>query len=89
MLCMATTQEKLLPAEVAEAVRSAGGLIGVTAAARLLGIRAPNFRRDMGLVEGMEPKITELEVEGSASVYLRGEVQALAKRRRNARSNGH
>lgn len=82
---MATsTQAKLSPSEVADAVTAAGGLIGVTAAARLLGIRPPNFKRDVGR------HLTELPVEGSASVYLRGEVMALARdRTRRAISNGH
>lgn len=77
----ATKQPKLSPAElVAEIKRQP--LIGVTAGAELLGIKTPNFRRDA------TPHLTEVPVEGSASVYFRSEVEQLAKdraQRRNGR----
>lgn len=57
-------------------------LIGVTAAANVLGIKPPNFRRDAA------PHLTEVPVEGSASVYFRSEVRELARRRKSARRNG-
>lgn len=55
-------------------------LIGVTAAAGVLGIKAPNFRRDAA------PHLTEVPVEGSASVYFRSQVQALAEERARKRA---
>lgn len=60
-------------------------LIGVTAAAKLLGIKAPNFRRDAG------ERLTALPVEGTASVYFRNEVVALARERarHRAKQNGN
>lgn len=55
-------------------------LIGVTASARRLGIKAPNFKRDA------VPHLTPVPVEGSADVYFRSEVDALAARFAQARA---
>lgn len=83
---MATkTESRLSPAELAVALE-AQPLVGVTAAAKRLGIKPPNFRRDAA------PHLTEVPVEGSASVYFRNEVDDLAaerQRARSARANGH
>jgi hypothetical protein len=60
-------------------------LVGVTAAAKLLGIKPPNFKRDAA------PRLTRVPVEGSADVYFRSEVERLATERaqtRAARANG-
>lgn len=56
--------------ELRETIDDAGGLIGVNASAKLLGIQGPNFRR-------YRPRLTEIEVEGSAAVFVRREVEAL------------
>lgn len=50
-------------------------LVGVTAAAKILGIPPSNFRRDAAA------HLTAVPVEGSASVYFRSEVQLLARER--------
>lgn len=57
--------------ELVEAIGEAGGLIGTNASAKCLGVAAPNFRR-------YRPRLTEIPVEGSAAVFLRAEVVALA-----------
>lgn len=62
-------------------------LIGTTAAAKRLGIKAPNFRRDA------VPHLTSIPVEGSADVYFKTEVERLAaeweaKRAARAAANG-
>jgi hypothetical protein len=62
---------EVTPAQLVETVEAAGGLIGVNAASRLLGIEPPNFKR-------YRPRLTEIPVEGSASVFVQPEVQALA-----------
>lgn len=64
-------------------------LMGVSAAARLLGMKAPNFNRDV------KPLLPAVPVEGSANVYFRSDVERFAaelRERREARehrSNGH
>lgn len=69
---------------LADALRSEP-LIGVTAAAKLLGIKPPNFKRDAA------PHLTLVPVEGSAAVYFRSEVEQLARERadRHSRANGN
>lgn len=79
------TASKLSRADIAAAL-SEEPLVGVTAAARRLGMKPPNFNRDA------KPRLIEIAVEGSASVYFRSEVDELAQERaaaRAARSNGH
>lgn len=49
-------------------------LIGLTAAAKLMGVAAPNVSRLRS--QGRMPE--GIEVEGSAMVYVRSEVEALA-----------
>lgn len=63
---------KLAPAEVVKAIKDGGGLIGVNASSKLLHVATPNFRR-------YRDRLTEVEVDGSASVFLKAEVEALAK----------
>lgn len=65
------TAAKMSPEELAAAIAAAGGLIGVNASARKLGVAAPNFRR-------YRSRLTEVPVEGSASVFVTTEVEALA-----------
>lgn len=64
------------PVEVARALAEwavhAGGLIGVSASSRLLGIATPNFRR-------YRERLTEIPVEGSAAVFMQREVAAVAE----------
>lgn len=73
------------PAEVAKALAEwavhAGGLIGVSASSKLLGIATPNFRR-------YRERLTEVPVEGSAAVFLRREVGAVAEELQAARRSG-
>lgn len=83
---MATTatRTKFSRAELADAL-GREPLIGVTAGAKLLGIKTPNFKRDAA------PHLLAVPVEGSAAVYFRSEVLELAQlwaRRRAARANG-
>lgn len=61
----------MAPGELLQAVEDAGGLIGVNASAKMLGVAAPNFKR-------YRPRLTEVPVEGSASVFVKAEVEALA-----------
>jgi hypothetical protein len=68
------TRSRLKPATLARNLEGEP-LIGVTAASKLLGIPAPNFKRDAA------PHLTAVPVEGSANVYFRSEVQALADER--------
>jgi hypothetical protein len=80
-----TTAMMRSPSQVIAKRLEAEPLVGVTAAARLLGIKPPNFKRDAA------PKLTRVPVEGSADVYFRSEVEALREEReaaRAARSNG-
>lgn len=81
---MATvTATKLSPAALVDAIKREP-LIGVTAAARMLGIKPPNFNRDAA------PHLLAVPVEGSASVYFRSEVRQLARewaRKREKRSS--
>jgi hypothetical protein len=60
-------------------------LVGVTAASKLLDIKPPNFKRDA------VPRLTRIPVAGSADVYFRSEVEALAVELNAAREarNGH
>lgn len=58
-------------------------LIGMTAAAKLLGIKPSNFRRDA------EPHLTGIPVQGSAKVYFRNEVEAFARQRAAGRNGAH
>lgn len=69
-------------AEIAELL-TADPLIGVSAAAKLIPVKPPNFKRDVA------PHLTRIPVEGSADVYLRSEVEAFARAKAAARSNGH
>jgi hypothetical protein len=62
---------KVTPGELREAVDAAGGLIGVNASAKRLGVAPPNFKR-------YRPRLTEVPVEGSAAVFVKAEVEALA-----------
>jgi transposase-like protein len=62
------------PSEVRDALRSQP-LIGLTAAAKRLGIAPPNVSRLRR--QGRMP--AGIEVEGSAMVYLESEVEALAR----------
>jgi hypothetical protein len=64
-------EAKVSPAELVQHVADAGGLIGVNASAKLLGVAAPNFKR-------YRPRLTEVPVEGSAAVFVKAEVEALA-----------
>jgi hypothetical protein len=65
------SRAKVTPEDVAAAVK-AQPLVGVSRAAKILGIVPPNFRR-------YRDRLTEIPVEGSASVFIRSEVEALAK----------
>jgi hypothetical protein len=71
---------EVTPAQLVEAVAGAGGLVGVNAAARILNVAPPNFKR-------YRPRLTEVEVEGSASVFVRPEVEALAAELEAARAS--
>lgn len=81
---MATATEpikrKLKPEEMRAALKKQP-LVGLTAAAKILGMAPPNVNRLRDRGE-MPPGI---HVEGSADVFLRAEVEALAKRRTKAR----
>jgi predicted DNA-binding transcriptional regulator AlpA len=68
----APRRKKMTPTEVRLALRDQP-LIGLTAAARLMGIAPPNVSRLRS--QGRMPK--GVEVEGSAMVYFRSEVEAL------------
>lgn len=63
-------------------------LIGVSAAAKLLGMPPSNFTRDA------KPRLIPIPVEGSATVYFRSEVSSLARelqerrRARKAKADG-
>lgn len=59
-------------------------LIGVNAACELMGIANSNFKR-------YRDRLTEVPVEGGAAVFVKAEVQALAreiKRQRRQRERG-
>lgn len=71
---------KMPPAELAAAVKKQP-LVGVNRAAKILGIAPPNFRR-------YRDRLTEIPVEGSAAVFVRSEVEALAKELKAERANG-
>lgn len=58
-------------------------LVGVTTAAQLVGIKAPNFWRDAA------PHLTPVTVQGSATVYFRSEVAEFAKERKRRRAKGN
>lgn len=62
---------KVTPEEALKALNDAGGLIGVNASAKRLGVATPNFRR-------YRPRLTEVPVEGSASAFFAAEVDQLA-----------
>jgi hypothetical protein len=63
----------------AEAVeRATGGLVGSTAAARILGVHKGNFKRHRHL-------LTAIPVEDGHDVYARLDVEALAARWRAER----
>jgi hypothetical protein len=62
---------EVTPAQLVEAVADAGGLVGVNAAARIMRIPPSNFKR-------YRPRLTEIRVEGSASVFVRPEVEVIA-----------
>lgn len=70
---------KVTPAEALDALNAAGGLIGVNASAKRLGIASPNFRR-------YRDRLTEVPVEGSASAFFTAEVDALADELRATRA---
>lgn len=76
-----TTVRKQSPAALAEALEREP-LICVTAASRLLGIKAPNFRRDA------QPHLIGVPVEGGANVYFRSQVEELARQRQRRNGNG-
>lgn len=61
-------------ADEARAVLREQPLVGLVAAARLLGVRAPNVTRLRQ--QGRMPE--GVPVEGSAMVYLRSEIEVLA-----------
>lgn len=71
---MATTTTKLTPDEVRVLIRK-HKLVGLTAAAKILGVAAPNVSRLRA--QGRMPD--GIPVEGSADVYLREEVVKLAR----------
>lgn len=82
---------KLSLREIADAL-GREPLVGTTVAARILGIKAPNFKRDAA------PHLTAVQVEGSAAVYFRSQVEGLARewgerkalrQARQAASDGH
>lgn len=58
--------------ELRRTAKSAGGLVGVKAAAEMLGIATPNFKR-------YRDRLTAIPVEGSADVFAKAEVRALAR----------
>lgn len=60
------------PAALKQAVEDAGGVIGVTAASAALGIPSSNFKR-------YRARLTAIPVEGSADVFSKREVEALAE----------
>lgn len=64
---------KRSPEEALTAIREAGGLIGVNASSKKLGIAPSNFRRYRG-------ELTEVPVDGSASAFFTAEVDQLALR---------
>lgn len=70
----APRRKKATPAEV-RVVLGDQPLVGLVAAAKLLGVAPPNVSRLRE--QGRMPE--GIEVEGSAMVYLRSEVLALAK----------
>lgn len=72
---------KLSPVEIVGAVKHEP-LIGVSAAAKLLGIPSSNFKRDAA------PHLLSLPIEGSGtSAYFRSEVLALKRHRAQARAS--
>jgi hypothetical protein len=62
---------KLKPEELADAVKKQP-LVGVNRAAKILGIAPPNFGR-------YRDRLTAIPVEGSATVFVKSEVEALGK----------
>lgn len=82
----APRRKKATPADLRQAVKDQP-LVGLTAAARILGIKPPNIsrlRRQGRMPEG-------IQVEGSAMVYPRTEIAKLAKElsyERNERGDG-
>lgn len=74
------TTAKMAPAELAAAVKKQP-LVGVNRAAKILGIAPPNFRR-------YRDRLTEVPVEGSASVFVKAEVEELATTLKAERANG-
>lgn len=72
---------KMTPGEIVALIAGLIGLrplVGVKRASQVLGVAAPNFGRH-------KPKLTEIEVEGSASVYVKSEVEDLADAMRMVR----
>jgi hypothetical protein len=61
---------KFSPADVLVVVK-AQPLVGVKAGSEILGLAPPNFRR-------YRERLAEIEVEGSASVFVRSQVEELA-----------
>lgn len=69
--------EKLSPEELAAAI-AAQPLVGVKRASSIIGVAAPNFGRHRA-------RLTEIPVEGSSSVFVKSEVEALAGELRESR----
>ena len=65
------SKAKVSVEDVAEAVK-AQPLVGVNRAAKMLGTHPPNFKR-------YRDRLTEIPVEGSAAVFVKSEVAALAE----------
>lgn len=64
------TNGPLSPEQLAAAIARTP-LVGVTAASAILGVATPNFKR-------YRDRLTPIPVEGSADVFVRAEVEALA-----------
>lgn len=63
------SKAKASPADVHAAV-AAQPLVGANRAAKILGVKPPNFSRYRG-------RLTEVPVEGSAAAFVKAEVEAL------------
>ena len=85
-MATATANRKLTPEEMHAALRKQK-LVGLTAAAKILGIAPPNVTRLK--TQGRLPQ--GIPVEGSADVYLREEIVKLGKQlaRERGRRDGH
>jgi hypothetical protein len=59
----------IAPVKLAELIKSQP-LVGVSGAAKILGIVPPNFRR-------YRDRLTEIPIEGSASAFVKAEVEEL------------